>query len=547
GHFFRGLAGQDMSGIDNIGGQVLPQQENVSYDHGVFARRDGEFYHFMLGKLASSAAAIEPLKKGNSMCEIFGAYGWSEGLRLEKYLLDHFMVRGINHFVPHAYSAKAYPDPDCPPHFYANGNHPQHRHFGELMAYTNRVCELIQGGRHIAPVAVLYHGDGEWAGDTMFSHRIGRILAEYPIDYDNVPMDIFAEREKYQTRVEQKKLLVNTQEYSLLIVPKMQYVTEAFANGVIEMSKAGVMLCFIEDYPEGLSDVSGATRVEKVQSELLEMKKYPCFELNELKNYLEKIGVAELVMEPSCKDLRYYHYEHHEGLGVYLFVNEGTSCYEGKLGIQEARKCLIYNAWENRLEELPKNNSGEVFLRIEPLKSLILLADDKFIMLDDSMELCKPLSLDVIREMTEVEINPLWKRSTCRSIDYPKFDEEKEIFLPDRLADAAPEFSGFVRYENSLFIDYADNEKLPNKAILEIGDAYEGVEVFVNETSLGIQIIPPFIYDVEKALKPGVNTIVIEVATSLEREMAKMPDMFGRVTEATTQSGITGMVRLWVE
>lgn len=29
GHYFRGLAGQHMAGIDDIGGQVLPQQEDA--------------------------------------------------------------------------------------------------------------------------------------------------------------------------------------------------------------------------------------------------------------------------------------------------------------------------------------------------------------------------------------------------------------------------------------------------------------------------------------------------------------------------------------
>ena len=38
------------------------------------------------------------------MCEIFGVYGWREGLKLEKYLADHFLVRGINRFVPHAFN-----------------------------------------------------------------------------------------------------------------------------------------------------------------------------------------------------------------------------------------------------------------------------------------------------------------------------------------------------------------------------------------------------------------------------------------------------------
>ncbi len=167
-----------MSGIDDIGGQVFPQGEDLNYDDGVFSKRIGEFYHYMLGKLGSSSAAIEPLKKGNSMCEIFGAYGWSEGVRLEKYLVDHFLVRGINHYVPHAFSPMAFPDPDCPPHFYAHGNNPQYRHFGCLMAYTNRVCELISHGRHVAEIAVLYHGEGEWTGKCMFSHKPAHLLAD---------------------------------------------------------------------------------------------------------------------------------------------------------------------------------------------------------------------------------------------------------------------------------------------------------------------------------------------------------------------------------
>ena len=85
-------------------------------------------------------------------------------MRLEKYLLDHFMVRGINHFVPHAFSGKDYPDPDCPPHFYAHGNNPQYRHFGALMAYGNRVLELINGGRQNVPGGNPYHRERRRGG-----------------------------------------------------------------------------------------------------------------------------------------------------------------------------------------------------------------------------------------------------------------------------------------------------------------------------------------------------------------------------------------------
>ena len=86
GHYFRGLQGQDMAGIDDIGGQVLPQGEDEPRVNNMRQPRDGTFYHYGLATLAESAAAIEPTKGGNAMCEIFGNYGWSEGVRLEKYL-----------------------------------------------------------------------------------------------------------------------------------------------------------------------------------------------------------------------------------------------------------------------------------------------------------------------------------------------------------------------------------------------------------------------------------------------------------------------------
>jgi hypothetical protein len=174
GHFFRGLAGQHMAGnrCCHPAG-FLPQGED-RVTKVLLDPYDSDFYHFVLAKLGSSHAAIDPIKQGRAMCEIFGNYGWMEGVRLEKYLADHFMVRGINHFVPHAFSPKAFPDPDCPPHFYANGHDPQYRHFGYLMAYMNRVCELISGGRRVTPAAILYPGEAEWTGKCMLMQKPAR-------------------------------------------------------------------------------------------------------------------------------------------------------------------------------------------------------------------------------------------------------------------------------------------------------------------------------------------------------------------------------------
>lgn len=162
GHFFRGLAGQHMAGIDNIGGQVWPGAQDMPRRLPSMCQDDAGFYHYMLGRMGASMGAIDPRKKGRCMCENFGAYGWRMGVKTEKYLMDHFLARGVNRFVPHAFSPKEFPDPDCPPHFYAHGKNPQYRVFGELMAYTNRICHLLDGGKDQAAVGLLYHGESQW-------------------------------------------------------------------------------------------------------------------------------------------------------------------------------------------------------------------------------------------------------------------------------------------------------------------------------------------------------------------------------------------------
>ena len=66
---------------------------------------------------------------------------------------------------------------------------------------------------------------------------------------------------------------------------------------------------------------------------------------------------------------------------------------------------------------------------------------------------------------------------------------------------------------------------------------HEGVEVFVNGQSAGVQVVPPFRYDLRSLTQEGKNSLVIEVATTLERERGK--------TKNAAPTGITGEVALY--
>jgi hypothetical protein len=529
GHYFRSMTGQDMAGIDEIGDQVTPGGEDSVVTGRVFGNRDGEFFHYVLGKLCSSYAAIDPIKKGRAMCEIFGAGGWKEGVRLEKYLLDHFLTRGINRYVPHAFSPAPFPDPDCPPHFYAHGNNPQYRHFGALMAYLNRVCELIDGGFHGAPVAVLYHAEAEWLsireGGYMLMQKPCHILADNQIEYDIIPQDIFTEVERYKTKIG-KTLCVNTQEYRVLVVPYTRYITEEFADALETMRKAGFPAIFIDALPE--NGISG----------------FLVTPLDKLPELLRENGIDEIRFYPANNRLRYLRYLHNDGSTVYIFNNEGNKPYYGEVSVPESLPCAIYNAWDNRLEKPQasvENGKTRLTVELEPLKALIVIFDNALADETQTGLIKEPLSC----RGKDFQLNNGWTRSLCNGKEYPVFSGNCEVSLPDSLAYEKPTFSGFARYENTFYINHDVEGKFSPNTILEITDAHEGIEVFVNGTSTGIQVVPPFRFDISALVHPGKNALVIEVATTLERQVGPLGPMMEQDKEPVSLSGITGQVNLY--
>lgn len=510
GHYFRGLNGQHMSGIDDIGGQVLPQGEDKEIK-SFFGNRDGEFYHFALGNLGASAAAIEPQKNGDAMCEIFGNYGWSEGLRLEKYLADHFMVRGINHFVPHAFTGKEFPDPDCPPHFYAHGHNPEYRHFGRLVEYMNRVCSLISNGHRESKVAVLYNAELEWMGESMLIQKPLRKLYENQILADTIPLDVFFETERYNTSFN-NKLKVNNQEYELLIVPYTQFINKDIKDA---LERINIPIIFIDNLPI-IIDSDETLNYQTVSLDNL---------VKEVKKYVKP--VVDIV--PNSKDIRVLEYTNENKI-IYIF-NEASKTYHGTLDI-DYQNYYEYDAWNNKIYKLDCND-----IVIEPNKSIILIEDT----------INNELLSERIKATGEKRQLNNFKRSIVKSIAYPNFINETEVLLGDDYSKVDKYFSGIIRYEKEIEIY---NKK---KVVLEITDAYEGVEVFVNDKSLGIQIVPTFLYDLSDYLIDGKNKLVIEVATTLEREMSRDKSSLirdlavGTKSKTMSPTGITGEVYLYIQ
>lgn len=113
GNYFRSMDGMDMAGIDVVN-NIYPGRTEGNL-RTAFNNFDTTFNHCGLSKMASSCANLDEKKQGNSICEAFGAYGWSEGLKVMKWITDAMCVRGTTISFPMLFRRASFPDPDCPP------------------------------------------------------------------------------------------------------------------------------------------------------------------------------------------------------------------------------------------------------------------------------------------------------------------------------------------------------------------------------------------------------------------------------------------------
>ncbi|MBQ6248834.1 MAG: hypothetical protein IJJ88_01340, partial [Oscillospiraceae bacterium] len=215
-----------------------------------------------------------------------------------------------------------------------------------------------------------------------------------------------------------------------------------------------------------------------------------------------------VTLAPADDRIRALHYMGEKEF-FYLF-NEGDKPWHGTVTLPEEGSYHIYDAWHDRCLAW---NGGEV--TIEPHHSLFLINGE-------AENLYTPPAL------TRRRVLEGFRLSVCKAADYPRFGPAREIGKPENYALTDKKFSGFIRYETQF---------TGKVQLLEITDAYEGVEVFVNGRSAGIQVTPPYRYDLRGLAGEGDNRLTIEVATTLERDRGN--------TKTAAPTGITGEVALY--
>lgn len=504
GHFFKAMKGQHMAGIDVVLHQLLP-----GMDHGYFKSMtslgwDGEFFHYVLGKLGSSLGHLNEKMNGKVMCEVFGAYGWAEGLRMMKWITDYMLVRGVNEFVPHAFTLKEYPDMDCPPHFYAHGHNPQYKDFKILMGYMNRMSDLLSGGIHKAPIGLLYHGEAEWAGEYMLMQKPAAALTRNQIDFDILPIEAVK-----NAIIEEKGVRIHKELFQGIVIPYAMALPKDLLIKLLEIANQGHMVYVIDALPERES--SGLD----IEELLLLLKKHAHIKIVTLLRLVDEInkdGLYEISSDSYEPYLRYYHYVQEEE-DVFMYTNEHPyQIIDTKITLPFTQNCYLYDPFENKIKEIDyKNEDGKIVLpvQLEPYESKVFLFTNK-------MYCCEHEKIErKLQKSKEVVLEDEVKISFARAKSYPEFIKTILVngFLSQEEQKEKEDFSGIIRYETTFEVE----EVTPCMKV-KLQGIYETAQVFVNGKDVGSKICPPYSFTITNEVQKGNNTLVIEVTTTLVRE-----------------------------
>ena len=503
GHFFKATRWQDYSGIDVVLHQVMPGMDDFTHSTcGSTGLIDSEFYHYCLAKLGASMSHIEPRMKGRAMCEALGAYGWAEDTSVMKYIMDHFMVRGINHFVPHAFDSK-FPDPDCPPHFGIEGKDPSFDGFSALMRYTNKVCHLLCGAEHVSRVAILYEAENEWTsrfGNAMKATPVAKALYDAHIDFDIVPYDYID-----SNRIVDGKLCLCNEKFEKLIVPFADHIADNCMKILKEASDKGLDIIFVNSTPENINFNAQSVT------------------LNSLADKLTAEGFIDVHFHEGCDKIRVYHCRRN-GNDIFMFFNEDMSHIDTKVKLSCSGKYVRMDL-ANELFYGGNTDDGEIELSLDPAQSIFIIFghDCGF---DAEPSTAEEIILESDYELSLADCEDL---SDFRSVG--RFNHYYNITSPD----FKPHFSGKMKYDFNFTL-----EGKYKRLILDLGYVGQCCKVEINGHDLGARFSAPYQYDITNVVINGDNTLSIVVCNTL---VQKVRDRFSS-NMLIKPSGLLGDIKI---
>lgn len=518
GHFFRVQKYQHMAGVDVISEQLIPGADSNNESNGCHWAADGEFYHYGLAKLASSNAQLNPVMDGQSFCEVLALYGMIAGPKYRKYIFDHMVTAGINHFIVMQGSHESNP-------FFPFGSAIYAPYFTLLYKYVNRLCHLMSCGRRCIRTALLYHAEAEWSGEAMLFQKPARILAKNQIDYDVVPGDWLLEG-RVSDAEGIKELNIHRAQYRVLIVPESYRLPRNIMYKLQELCHQGFPIIFINSFPEEYSDFQYAEPSgNKVcgSKKLTGLHPGETVPLDDLAQWIKKHReLQDIYVLPDCPQLRYCLVRDKDGECLFVHNQAEFQALEITLVLpetwEEKSRVFSLNLIQGDIvpfsENIQRNeeNRLECLLRLAQWEALVL-----FYCFDENLQVSLANNGSTDKKLTKtLEISGPWQITFIPYVENGRKYEPLHLAVLEDISSifGYEDFSGEMTYTTCFeCVDAGKTSFCENILILE--QVYESVSVWLNGTMLGSTFAAPYIFQVPRGTVKERNVLTLKIQNSM--------------------------------
>ena len=509
-------------------GRTLFDIPGLRVDSGM---RQSDAHPSML-KFSSSAAHITGKTFVSSETFTWLTEHFRTSLSQMKPELDQMFASGVNHVYYHGspYSPKDAAWPGWL--FYAtvnmNANNTIFRDVRGLNDYITRAQSFLQYGQPDNDFLVYLPVWDVWQKQEglylMFDiHKIQTLMPSFfdmvvniqKLGYDT---DYISDKYLEQTVVKSGNIRTLGASYKAIIVPDVQYIPAESLAKLVQLAQKGATAIFADRLPD---DVSGLHDLEARRAQLnislTEISAAQPFSSFDKK----QIGKGQMFFGTDYGQLLQATTAKAEELPAKYGVNMLRRTYSGGYHYfiamlqnktingwvtlaTDAKSAMIFNplTGESGKTNIRKNNGQtEIYLQLEPGQSLIVKTFT-------AKDVNAPM-YDFYTKGVSQEINGAWTfgfTSGQPAIEGEFHMAEKPVSWTELANDSAAVYAGTGRY--------TINFELKNEAdewLLDLGNLCESARVRVNGQEAGIVWALPFTVKIGKYLKPGINTLELDV------------------------------------
>lgn len=452
--------------------------------------------HTTMAKCSSDAARHRGRRR--NLNEFLGVCspggGWALNGGDVKWYMDWLLVRGVNLLCPHAF----YYSIDGPRRFNerppdVGPNNIWWPHYRLFADYMKRMSWLMTDSVNVTPIAVLCRED--W-----LPWQTVKPLYEQQIEFNYLEESLLVGASTMENGV----IRIRNQAYSVVIVENERLWEEETRAALQRFRDGGGIVILVDrDYQEHGLQVT--TRIAAAE---------------QLVSVMDGKLQRDVVLDPPCPDIRVSHIikeDHH----FYVVVHEGEQTYEGSLSVATVGGTECWNPWEATIDAANArlSNHGDsmvIPIRLDRRQSIVYHVDPSVQLAEKVKEAEQTIAKNYMAKAVH-SLSDEWKVEAEQLGGIASITDLGSWSEIEGLEHS----SGAAFYTNTFSLDSkSTSDSVP--IVLDLGEAHEMAEVWVNGQFAGVRMWHPYTFAIESFVKPGANELRIAVTNSLANRMDKV-------------------------